>query len=97
MIWSDGFANKLHSSFRRGPIPFLIVAGYTSAHQIFPRVRSIPGFWNYMVDGQRIIGFSTILTSVIVTAQNVFAGKDNFFVRDADIDRKSHNTRKWHC
>jgi hypothetical protein len=96
VVRSNRFADELHTSLRGCAIPFSIITGDTSTHQIFPRVSSSPCFWDDMIDGKRIIGFSTILTSVIVPPQDVLTGENDFLVRNTNINRKSHDTWKWH-
>jgi hypothetical protein len=38
-----------------------------------------------MIDSQGIICFSAILAPMIIAPQDIFAGKDDFFVGDADV------------
>jgi hypothetical protein len=85
MIWSDWFAYKLHASLNWGSISFSIVTRYTGANQVFPGVCSPSSLWHYMVNSQGIICFSAILAPMIIASQDVFAGKDDFLVGDADV------------
>ena len=49
-----------------------------------------------MINGQWHIAPTAVLTSMIVTTENIFARKDDFLEGETNKDRKAHHARERH-
>lgn len=75
-LWREGWIKKEHPSLSWGATIFLLVAFHATCDDIRPN-RSPPlTTWDYVVKSEflRCNHFTTILTSCVVTNQNITAG-----------------------
>ncbi len=96
MIWTTRPSHQLHPGFFGGPVAFCVVTLNARAYQVLPGILTASGTGEDMVDRQRQIAPAAKLAAVTVAAKNVLAGEYDLFVRNADIDGKTHHAWKRH-
>lgn len=79
--------HQLEPRLFRSAVPFFIVALHTRRDKILPRILSPfrPGM--NVVQSQRNITATAILTSMPVPAKDILSGQDDLFIRHSDKGR----------
>ncbi len=96
VIGPDGPPSKRHVRLMRFPVSLFVVAANAGADEIFPRVLAASRLWDNMVNGQRHVSTSTVLTTMAVPSQDVFSCENNLLEGNPYVDAETHNTREGH-
>jgi len=97
VVGSHRFAQQFHMRLIGSSVTLAVVAIDARGHEVLPGIFSRLRFGHHMVDGQRHITPTAVLAPVTISTKNVFAGKNDFLIRDLDVDAKPDDTWKRHA
>lgn len=80
----------------RRAVALPVIAPYARADEVFPCFTAAARFRNNVVNRQRNVPAAAVLAPVTVSAENILARENYPFVRDADVDTETYDTRKRH-
>jgi len=95
--WFFRFFQQMHTGLIRRLITFTVITAHTGTYQIVPAVFSPEMLRNDVVDSQRDIGFTAVLTGMTIPAVNIFAVKDYCRIWFVNINIQTDNARKCHA
>ncbi len=85
-------AQQIDSGLFRRLIALEIIAGQTGTHQILPRVPSVSGTGNHMVDCHWTLPGTAILAPMSIPFQDVFFGECELFGGNANVKPEAYDT-----
>lgn len=90
-----GFPDQGHAGFVRKAVSLAGVAGDTGANDVLPVCQSAAVAGHDMVEIQHFAseGFSTILTGVVVTLEDIVAGELHFLLRQTLEEKQNDDSR----
>lgn len=89
-------AHQRHLRFIRRSITLAVVARNARGDQILPGILSSMRLRHNVIDRERHIAPTTVLTPMVVTTENVLTGKDDLFEGKTNENRKAHHARERH-
>lgn len=96
VIRTNGFSQKGHMRLSGSLIAFFVVATDAGTDEVLPNIRSAPGTRDDMVHRQRYVRPAAVLAAMAVSPEDVLSRQDDFFERNADVDRKANDAGKRH-
>ena len=96
MIRPNGLSLQRHVRFGGCPISFPVVAVDASAYKILPAVETAASARNNVIHSQRDFRLAAVLTTMAIPTENILAGKNDFLIRNTDVDREANDARERH-
>ncbi len=97
VVGSHRFAQHSHLRLFGGTVTFAVIAFDTGSYKVLPRFFSRLRFGHHVVDGERYITPAAVLATVTIPTKYVLARKNDFLVRNLDVDTEPHNAWERHA
>lgn len=97
VVGSHGFAQQSHMRLFGSSVALAVVAMDARGHEILPGIFSRLRSGHQVVDGQWHLSPTAVLAPMTISTKNVFAGKNDFLIRDLDINAKPDYAWKRHA